>query len=151
MAWTLTSTSSSRRERPPVGTRAIALALRASDLRDRHHLVPLGPAGSRLIFAHLFDNSVPSLLVAGSRQSTSGSSRRSWLIPPALPESVALIRGLKELLPVGGNVLLLFLIGVYGLWNMVAGQMSIFMPGSTDRRDGERRGLETSCGYCCGP
>jgi MFS transporter, SP family, inositol transporter len=87
-------------------------------------LAPLGLLGSRIIFAHLF---VVAFIV--------------WWIRQGLPESViwqqsrhdnaprASGRGALALFSKKPNVTaLLFLFGVYGFWNLVAGQAGIFMP-----------------------
>jgi inositol transporter-like SP family MFS transporter len=87
-------------------------------------LAPLGLLGSRIIFAHLF---VVAFIV--------------WWIRRGLPESAiweqsksdeapsAAGRGMLALFSKRANITaLLFLFGVYGFWNLVAGQAGIFMP-----------------------
>lgn len=87
-------------------------------------LAPLGLLGSRIIFAHLF---VVAFVV--------------WWIRQGLPESAVWKQSRDENspTPAGRGVLgllsrkanltaLLFLFGVYGFWNLVAGQAGIFMP-----------------------
>ncbi len=87
-------------------------------------LAPLGLIGSRIIFAHLF---VVAFIV--------------WWIRQGLPESAIWKQSMSEEAPsvAGRGVLalfsrktnltaLLFLFGVYGFWNLVAGQAGIFMP-----------------------
>jgi inositol transporter-like SP family MFS transporter len=87
-------------------------------------LAPLGLFGSRIIFAHLF---VVAFIV--------------WWIRQGLPESgiweqsrsnngpTPAGRGILALLSKKANITaLLFLFGVYGFWNLVAGQAGIFMP-----------------------
>ncbi len=87
-------------------------------------LAPLGLVGSRIIFAHLF---VVAFIV--------------WWLRQGLPESAiwkqsrndhaptAAGRGVLALLSKKANITaLLFLFGVYGFWNLVAGQAGIFMP-----------------------
>ena len=87
-------------------------------------LAPLGLLGSRIIFAHLF---VVAFIV--------------WWIRQGLPESAiwkqsrsdhavtAAGRGMLPLFSKKANITaLLFLFGVYGFWNLVAGQAGIFMP-----------------------
>lgn len=93
-------------------------------------LVPLGLLGSRLIFAHLF---VVALITWWVRRGLAESD--IWTAQKEERESAVAQgaavhhRGLKELLSHPRTVsALLFLIGVYSLWNLVAGQMGIFMP-----------------------
>lgn len=87
-------------------------------------LAPLGLLGSRIIFAHLF---VVAFIV--------------WWIRQGLPESAiwkqsrtdhtprAAGHGMLALFSKKANITaLLFLFGVYGCWNLVAGQAGIFMP-----------------------
>jgi inositol transporter-like SP family MFS transporter len=86
-------------------------------------LAPLGLLGSRLIFAHLF---VVAFIV--------------WWIRRGLPESAiweqfksddapsAAGRGMDLFSKRANLTALLFLFGVYGFWNLVAGQAGIFMP-----------------------
>ena len=87
-------------------------------------VVPLGLLGSRLIFLHLF-------VVAGvtwwMRQGLSESTLwREAQSEDVEPGSGA---GVRALLSRRSNVTaLLFLFGVYGFWNLVAGQAGIFMP-----------------------
>ena len=93
-------------------------------------LVPLGLLGSRLIFAHLFVVALITWWVRrGLAESDIWVEQRKVRDDAAARGEVVAHRGLKELLSRRQNVTaLLFLIGVYGLWNMVAGQMGIFMP-----------------------
>ncbi len=88
-------------------------------------LVPLGLLGSRLIFAHLF---VIAAITWWVRRGLSESS--IWTESNAKQRAAGRNRrGFKELLSHASNVrALLFLFGVYALWNLVAGQMGIFMP-----------------------
>ena len=91
-------------------------------------LVPLGLLGSRIVFAHLF---VVAFVTWWIRRGLSESE--SWKRHDAerKKEEAQGIkrRNYKELLTDKRNVkALLFLTGVYGLWNLVAGQMGIFMP-----------------------
>lgn len=85
---------------------------------------PLGLLGARLVFVHLFVVAVvvwwvrrglhESRLWRENRQAT-GTARRQG--------------GLRALLRGRANVTaLLVLFGIYGFWNLVAGQMGIFMP-----------------------
>ncbi|MBL8025348.1 MAG: MFS transporter [Fibrobacteres bacterium] len=88
-------------------------------------LVPLGLLGSRIIFASLFVIAFITWWVRrglqesdiwkkSNEQSKAAGTRR---------------RGFKELISNFTNVkALLFLFGVYAMWNLVAGQMGIFMP-----------------------
>ena len=88
-------------------------------------VVPLGLLGSRLIFAHLF---VVAFVTWWLRQGLSES--KAWT--EEQDESAAqpaFFHGARELLSKRQNVrALLFLFGVYGFWNLVAGQAGIFMP-----------------------
>ncbi|MFC7403760.1 MFS transporter [Georgenia alba] len=91
-------------------------------------LVPLGLLGSRLVFAHLF---VIAFITWWVRRGLAESE--IWKNAKAKQEAQRQTglrrRGLKELLSHPANVrALLFLFGVYALWNTVAGQMGIFMP-----------------------
>jgi len=87
-------------------------------------VVPLGLLGSRLIFLHLF---VVAFVTWWLRQGLSES--RMWTddrdSEPVGPGS----SGLRMLLSRRANITaMLFLFGVYGFWNLVAGQAGIFMP-----------------------
>ncbi len=88
-------------------------------------LVPLGLLGSRIIFAHLF---VIAFVTWWVRRGLAESD--VWKESNA--KQVALgrkRRGFRELVSHPQNVkALLFLVGVYALWNTVAGQAGIFMP-----------------------
>lgn len=91
-------------------------------------LVPLGLLGSRIVFAHLF---VVAFITWWIRRGLSESE--SWKRQDTQRKKEE-ARGIKrnnykELLTDKRNIkALLFLTGVYGLWNLVAGQMGIFMP-----------------------
>jgi inositol transporter-like SP family MFS transporter len=85
---------------------------------------PLGLLGSRIIFAHLF---VVAFIVwyirQGLHESTMWSESRRTKVVGARRDGVrALFRGKANV------TALLFLFGVYGFWNLVAGQAGIFMP-----------------------
>ena len=87
-------------------------------------VVPLGLLGSRLIFLHLF---VVAFVTWWLRQGLHES--RLWTedreSSPVGPGS----GGLRALLSRRANITaMLFLFGVYGFWNLVAGQAGIFMP-----------------------
>lgn len=93
-------------------------------------LVPLGLFGSRIIFAHLF---LVALITWWVRRGLAESD--IWIEQKKARDDAAArgdaVRhsGLWELLSNRKNLTaLVFLIGVYGLWNTVAGQMGIFMP-----------------------
>lgn len=99
-------------------------------------LEPMGLLGSRIIFAHLF---VIAFITWWVRRGLSESER--WKAKNANPHRVGTYRGIAELFMSKKNILaLVFLIGVYGLWNTVAGQAGIFQPriyeatGLTDAR-----------------
>ncbi|WP_156761199.1 MFS transporter [Microbacterium karelineae] len=92
-------------------------------------LEPMGLFGSRIIFIHLF---VVAFITWWVRQGLSESKR--WTETKNLrvqngSQKVLGGRGFKALLGRKKNLTaLLFLIGVYGFWNTVAGQAGIFMP-----------------------
>lgn len=87
---------------------------------------PLGLLGSRIIFLHLF---VVAAVTWWVRRGLSESrlwteNKASTAAAPATSR-----RGLRALFSGRRNVgALLFLFGIYGFWNLVAGQMGIFMP-----------------------
>ena len=86
---------------------------------------PLGLLGSRIIFLHLF---VVAFIVWYIRQGLSESTL--WKENKQLEATTHRRRGgLKALFTGKANLTaLLFLFFVYGGWNVVAGQMGIFMP-----------------------
>ena len=88
-------------------------------------LVPLGLLGSRIIFLHLF---VVAFLTWWMRQGLAESKR--WKQSQEDTTKVSLGgKGMKALFSRKQNLTaLLFLVGVYGFWNTVAGQAGIFMP-----------------------
>ena len=87
-------------------------------------LAPLGLLGSRIIFAHLF---VVAFIVWWIRQGLPESG--IWQQSRSGHEPTAAGRGMFALLSKKANITaLLFLFGVYGFWNLVAGQAGIFMP-----------------------
>lgn len=88
-------------------------------------LVPLGLLGSRIIFAHLF---VIAFITWWVRRGLGESD--VWKESNARQQALGnKRRGFRELLSYRKNVYaLLFLVGVYALWNTVAGQAGIFMP-----------------------
>lgn len=91
-------------------------------------VVPLGLMGSRIIFAHLF---VIAFITWWVRRGLSESQTWKKSNEERQASAAAGIkhRGFWELISNKTNVkALLFLIGVYALWNTVAGQMGIFMP-----------------------
>ena len=87
-------------------------------------LVPLGLLGSRLIFLHLFVvAAVTWWLRQGLAESKLWTEAQSEEVEPASGA------GVRALLSRRSNIkALLFLFGVYGFWNLVAGQAGIFMP-----------------------
>lgn len=93
-------------------------------------LVPLGLLGTRIVFAHLF---VIAFITWWVRRGLSESDiwteqKKERDAATARGETVH-HRGIRELLSDRRNLsALLFLTGVYALWNLVAGQMGIFMP-----------------------
>lgn len=131
VAWTYIAEQAPHEQRARhVGTAQLAWSLGpAIVFAIATALVPLGLLGSRLIFAHLF---VVAFVTWWVRRGLAESS--IWTAQKQEREAAAQggrvrHRGLKELLSHPRNVrALLFLIGVYGLWNLVAGQMGIFMP-----------------------
>lgn len=91
-------------------------------------LVPLGLMGSRLIFAHLF---VIAAITWWVRRGLSESETWQKSNDERVADEQKGIRrsGYRELLTKPKHLkALLFLTGVYALWNLVAGQMGIFMP-----------------------
>lgn len=93
-------------------------------------LVPLGLLGSRIVFAHLF---VIAFITWWVRRGLAESD--IWTAQKKEREAARGAgerirhRGLRDLLASRTNLMaLLFLTGVYALWNLVAGQMGIFMP-----------------------
>lgn len=88
-------------------------------------LEPVGLLGSRIIFLHLF---VVAFVTWWVRQGLEESKR--WKSSKEEPVTKAIGgSGLKALFGRRQNLTaLLFLIGVYGFWNTVAGQAGIFMP-----------------------
>ena len=87
-------------------------------------LEPMGLLGSRIIFAHLF---VIAFITWWVRRGLSESRR--WSQKQSNPRTVGTYRGIFEMFTKKKNITaLLFLIGVYGLWNTVAGQAGIFQP-----------------------
>lgn len=88
-------------------------------------LVPLGLMGCRIIFAHLF---LIAFITWWVRRGLSESD--VWKESNAKQAELGQKRrGFRELLSHPQNVkALFFLIGVYTLWNTVAGQAGIFMP-----------------------
>jgi inositol transporter-like SP family MFS transporter len=91
-------------------------------------LGPLGLLGSRLIFLHLF---VVAFVVWYIRQGLSESALWQQERDADFSGGTAATprRGLRELLSRRVNLTaLLVLFGVYGFWNLVAGQAGIFMP-----------------------
>ena len=87
-------------------------------------LAPLGLLGSRIIFAHLF---VVAFIVWWIRQGLPESAIWEKSRSDNAPSPAG--RGVLTLLAKKANITaLLFLFGVYGFWNLVAGQAGIFMP-----------------------
>ncbi|MGO1770191.1 MAG: MFS transporter [Microbacterium sp.] len=92
-------------------------------------LEPMGLLGSRIIFLHLF---VVAFVTWWVRQGLSESKR--WTEAKSKrdePGSAKVLggAGLKGLFSRKKNlVAIVFLVGVYGFWNTVAGQAGIFMP-----------------------
>ncbi|GAA2860126.1 MFS transporter [Microbacterium arabinogalactanolyticum] len=91
-------------------------------------LGPLGIVGSRIIFFHLF---VIAAVTWWVRRDLPESARWKAQRETAQEqgEKVSLFSGIRGLLSDRRNLgALLFLLGVYGLWNTVAGQAGIFQP-----------------------
>ncbi|APX33268.1 MFS transporter [Brachybacterium sp. P6-10-X1] len=93
-------------------------------------LVPLGLLGTRIVFAHLFVIAFITWWVRrGLAESSIWAEQKRKRDSAAAEGAPVQHRGPKELLSHPRNLkALLFLIGVYALWNTVAGQMGIFMP-----------------------
>ncbi|GHD00165.1 MFS transporter [Zhihengliuella salsuginis] len=92
-------------------------------------VVPLGLLGSRIIFAHLFVVAFVTWWVRrGLGESDTWKKSNAERLASEASTGIKR-RNYRELLLNKGNVkALLFLTGVYALWNLVAGQMGIFMP-----------------------
>jgi inositol transporter-like SP family MFS transporter len=89
-------------------------------------LTPLGLLGSRLIFLHLF---VVAALVWWARQGLPESAMWMGEVRGVDVTSQVGRRGIRGLFSRKMNVTAMaFLLGVYGLWGIVAGQAGIFMP-----------------------
>ncbi len=91
-------------------------------------VVPLGLMGSRIIFAHLF---VIAFVTWWVRRGLSESHTWKKADEARRASKAAGVkqRNYAELFRNKTNLkALLFLVGVYALWNLVAGQMGIFMP-----------------------
>lgn len=87
-------------------------------------LNPLGLLGARLIFTHLF---VVALITYVVRRGLHESER--WSAKNSDPNRVGAMRGIRELVTHRKNIQgLLFLTGIYALWNIVAAQAGIFQP-----------------------
>lgn len=85
---------------------------------------PLGLLGSRLIFAHLF---VVAFVTWWVRRGLGESER--WKAERNNPDRQGYWRSVGQMFTKKQNITaLLFLIGVYGLWNTVSGQSGIFQP-----------------------
>ncbi|WP_420365201.1 MFS transporter [Curtobacterium sp. L3-7] len=85
---------------------------------------PLGLLGSRLIFAHLF---VVAAVVWWLRRGLPESN--IWKDERAATGTVSFFHGVGQLFSKKINlVAMLFLFGVYAMWNTVAGQAGIFQP-----------------------
>lgn len=91
-------------------------------------VAPLGVDGSRLIFFHLFIVAAITWWVRrGLPESTRWKQQRAEEI--ASGAKISFFSGVKGLLAERKNwSALFFLLGVYGLWNTVAGQAGIFQP-----------------------
>ena len=91
-------------------------------------VVPLGLLGTRIVFAHLF---VVAFVTWWVRRGLSESHtwKKSDEERRASEATGIKRRNYRDLLTNRTNLkALLFLVGVYALWNLVAGQMGIFMP-----------------------
>ena len=91
-------------------------------------VVPLGLLGSRLVFAHLF---VVAFITWWIRRRLSESQTWKKANEERRLEEAAGVkrRNYRGLLTNATNLkAIFFLVGVYALWNLVAGQMGIFMP-----------------------
>ncbi|MDF2917325.1 MAG: transporter [Microbacterium sp.] len=91
-------------------------------------VAPLGLWGSRLIFLHLFVIAAVTWWVRrGLPESRRWKEQRA--AATSAGERISFFSGLAGLLRERKNwTALLFLLGVYGLWNTVAGQAGIFQP-----------------------
>ncbi|PRB70215.1 MFS transporter [Arthrobacter sp. MYb213] len=102
-------------------------------------VAPLGVNGSRLIFLHLFVIAAITWWVRrGLPESTRWKEQRAQDIADGVKPTF--FAGMKGLITERKNWgALFFLLGVYGLWNTVAGQAGIFQP-----RVYEAAGLESA-------
>ena len=93
-------------------------------------LVPLGLLGTRIVFAHLFVIAFITWWVRrGLSESDIWTAQKKERDAATERGQTVRHRGVRELLTDRRNLsALLFLTGVYALWNLVAGQMGIFMP-----------------------
>jgi MFS transporter, SP family, inositol transporter len=93
-------------------------------------VVPLGLLGTRLVFAHLFVIAFITWWVRrGLAESDIWTEQKKERDAATANGQKVHHRGFRELLSNRRNLTaLLFLTGVYALWNLVAGQMGIFMP-----------------------
>lgn len=91
-------------------------------------VAPLGILGARLIFFHLFVIAAVTWWVRrGLPESKRWKEQRATEI--AQGQKASIFSGIRGLLTDRKNfTALLFLLGVYGLWNTVAGQAGIFQP-----------------------
>lgn len=132
VAWTYIAEQAPNKERARhVGTGQLAWSLGpAIVFAIATLLVPLGLLGSRLIFAHLFVIAFITWWVRrGLAESDIWTEEKRKRDEAAARGETVEHRGFKELISHPRNVTaLLFLVGVYTLWNTVAGQMGIFMP-----------------------
>ncbi|MEB3368932.1 MFS transporter [Saccharopolyspora mangrovi] len=88
-------------------------------------VAPLGLLGSRLIFAHLF---VVAFVTWWVRRGLAES--KIWASRKEVPNNqITFTSSLRGLFSKKVNLYaMIFLVGVYGLWNAVAGQAGIFQP-----------------------
>ncbi|MFC7374937.1 MULTISPECIES: MFS transporter [unclassified Brachybacterium] len=132
VAWTYIAEQAPRLRRARhVGTAQLAWSLGpAVVFAIATALVPLGVLGTRIVFAHLFVIALVTWWVRrGLAESTIWTAQKDDRDAATSRGETVRHRGLRELLSHPRNVkALLFLIGVYTLWNTVAGQMGIFMP-----------------------
>lgn len=130
-SWTYIAEQAPARERARhVGTAQLAWSLGpAVGFALAIAVVPLGLLGSRLVFGHLFVVAAITWWVRRGLSESAAWSQERDAREQREGAGVSLTSGVRALVSRRRNVTaLLFLFGVYGAWNAVAGQAGIFMP-----------------------
>ena len=146
-SWTFIAEQAPARDRAPsLGTAQRLVDRPDGRLRTRDPRGPARAAGSRLIFLHLFVVAgVMWWMRQGLSESTIWDEAQSEDV-----ESPARARGCGPAVPASNVSALLFLFGVYGFWNLVAGQAGIFMPRVYDAAGLRAPPGRTHCRCWCG-